>query len=1344
MPATSDATGGGGGGNPLGLTISTANLSSSTATAAVASSSVVSPRNDFVVSQRAADYELSRVDSLSLEEQEIMANIQELQAQLMQLRAEQEEDSDDEPPAVSLSTSTGANSQLIIVSNTLPVLLERVPHSGRWKATKTTGGLDKLMCLTGVRNDLNFLWVGWVGQHIPKHEHESVRRLLLQHNCLPVFISSDVATRHSTFSSDVLWSLFHYVSEPVALTSAAVNYHATKRFNKQDWRAYESANESFADAIAEIYNEGDAVWIHDYHLMLLPSLLRQRLPQCQIGWFLHTPFPASDVYCRLPVRAELLRGVLQSDLVGFQTFDYERHFVSTCQRLLGVECSHKGIRSAFGSTGAGSRDRFTSIGVFPIGISVEPFARAASSVPTLHRVNDLHRKFGTKRIILGVDRLDNIKGIPHKLLAMELLLQKFPEWQHNVVLIQIGISTRSGVVDSNSNYSVSTSTANAASTTANTPPASTTMASTAPPSSATVDAATDVTASPTGPTASSPPTTGRAGGSISSASSLAHDTSHHLEMSSQSYKNLLAHVNQLVGRINGTFGTLDYAPIHFIHQRVMQHEELCALYDLADVCLVTSTRDGMNLVSHEFVVCQQHFMRRKDERKKAARAATRAAFSSPTGRRSPHASTSTRPPQLNALPPMSLAGTHVPPPQISPTKILTEWEGEEGGPGVLIVSEFAGCSQSLSGALVTNPWNTEDVAVSIHQALSMCRAEREIRQQKLYRYVSSNTATAWSMQFLSDLRDAVQQNKRGSTQLPKLDVKHIVSAYRQAANRVIILDYDRTLTPQHALLPLAAVGPNFKSLLDTLSADESNTVFIVSARERKFLETWLQGVRVGVAAEDGFFYRMNLSNTREHWKTMSKFQYDAAAARTGVVDVGGYEPPPAANISGHSSRRSMSLGSISSFMASPFASNTSNNAYYPTQLFSDTSTGSVVDSATTTPTVSVDDAVLEGDNDGRDTAAWKSLVLPTMMNFSDRTPGSYIEDKESSLTWHYGDADPHFGGWQAKDLQIVLERQLIGTALEVYQGHHFVSVEHEGCTKAKVLEGILKHLSLPQQVRKKADREVDFVLCVCDATTDDQMFQTLHTLVNESKERHEKKKQQAAASRSAASGTTGATLAHPGNQRFASGQNGAASSSSSSSSSGSSGTSSAAGPASTLHRSKSVGVGRSSRTSTPTSASSLSSSRRKSDKPSRRRKTRSSRSDLGRLAEGNAEDDDLEAVRARAIDEDNKVAFSRLQKVPVRMAENVAIFTLVVGPDVQHSAGRHTSAFAVDSLGDVRKVLKKFADSSRPPLSQPQPSLKTTGTSTGSDADAGISPVMETHEEEMAAAEAATEPSEEE
>lgn len=1211
------------------------------------------------------------------------------------MRAAEEEESSDDEELPSSSEPGSSNNQLIVVSNTLPILLERVPQTGRWKATKTTAGLDKLMCLTGVRSDLDFLWVGWVGQHIPKHEHESVRRLLLQHNCLPVFISSDVATRHNTFSSDVLWPLFHYVSEAVALTFSSGlgtgGDHSSKRFSKQDWRAYESANESFADTIAEIYNEGDSVWIHDYHLMLLPSLLRQRIPLCHIGWFLHTPFPSYDVYSRLPVRSQLLSGVLQADLAGFQTFDYERHFLSTCQRLLGVECSHKGVRSSL----ADHRDHFTSIGVFPIGISVEPFAKGASSTQTLLRVNELQSKFGAKRIILGIDRLDNIKGIPHKLMAMEVLLNRFSEWQHNVVLIQIGISSRTSST-STVNSVAATSSGNAGgavethrstsdakySSSPESGSYSGGMSSPSRPKDASTGSDTVAASLAGGGMRAATPSGGAAtpSGSASQSAAASGSTESHtlqpLEMSSHSYRNLLAHVNQLVGRINGQFGTLDYAPIHFIHQETTSHEELCALYDLADVCLVTSTRDGMNLVSHEFVVCQQHFMRKKEERLKASRAASRSHTSptSPPATKSasvddhPALSSAESSSTKNVLlsPTASTSSSHA---TFSPTKILTEWEGEEGGPGVLILSEFAGSAQSLSGAMVINPWNTEDLAVCINQALSMCRTERELRQQKLYRYVSTNTATAWSMQFLSELGDAVAKNRQTSVQLPKLDRTDIVQAYRTARNRVIILDYDRTLTPQHSLLPLAAVGPNFKALLDTLSSDERNTVFIVSGRERKFLETWLNGVRVGVAAEDGYFYRMNLQNPQEVWKTMSKFHFDVAVARVGNgSSAAGLD---GSYFSAHSdtyqSRRSMSVSSQPSY---------SSYGAHTATIRSGGGGSSVVGS----------DSSFDGDD-----SSWKDLVLPLMLMFTDRTPGSYIEDKESSLTWHYDDADPQFGEWQAKDMQIILERQLIGTALDVYKGHQSISVEHEGCTKTRVIEAILKHLSLPQQVAKKKNCEVDFVLCVCDDVTDDQMFQTLNTLVEESKERHEEQRKRAEQEKRAAAAAR--------SRRHSIGT-----APSSATTKALSSLSRLPGSTSALNHSASQGkktvmIGRA-RSGSGGKELVLRQRRRSRSPVKVREQTSAPQKRLSGVSAGQQQadedtsdddEDDLDES-ADGIHEDNKVAFSRLQNVPVRLAENVALFTVVVGTDVQHSGAW---SYAVDTLTDVRKVLKDFIDESR-------------------------------------------------
>ena len=820
-------------------------------------SSVNGSRTELFLSSRTGEYDLrSSGADISIEEQEILAHIQELQIELAQLKEQAVENVSPTPEP------TDPGGRLIVVSNSLPIALEKITRTHRWRLHKTTGGLDKLMCLSGLRQDMPFLWVGYVGKRVPKQDEDAIRNLLLKMNCVPVFLDSHVASEAKAFSSDVLWSLFHYVPEPTRVASSNA-----RKFEQQHWEAYQIVNSEFAKVIGGIYQEGDRVWIHDHHLMLLPAHLRERVPKCSISWFLHTPFPSSDVYRRLPVRQELLKGLLSADLLGFQTYDYARHFLSACQLILGADCSPKGVRV--------DAHHFMSIGVYPIGIDTNHFATTALAPATQTRIQKLSKIFEGKKILLGIDRLDYIKGIPHKLLAMEVLLTRYPEWQGKVVLIQVGIASRTGD---------------------------------------TVEESAKVEESST-------------------------------------YRSLLVHINQIAGRINGAFGTLDYHPIHFINQPTVDAIELCALYKLADVCVVTSTRDGMNLVSHEFVVCQNN---------QEAAAATQ-----------------------------------------------TDGDFDDGcGPGALVLSEFAGCAQSLSGAILVNPWNTEDVAAAMHQALTMSRIEREIRQQKLFRYVSTNTVGKWASDFSEDLIEARQRNLNVTgSEPPRLLPRDALAAYRQAQNRVIIIDYDGTLTPIPTIPGVTPPSSFLKSVLESLSEDPNNTVFIVSSRERRFLEAWLTNVNVGMAAEDGLFYRMT---SQEPWKTMSK---------------------------------------------------------YPEQQQENFS-------------------------------SWKDMVIPVMQSFTERTPGSYIESKESSLTWHYRDSDVHFGSWQAKDLHTTLERHLCGTALEVVQGNRLVEVKHEGCTKATILEGLLKYMSLTDQISKRGS-EVDFVFCVGDDASDEQMFQSLHRIHTE-------------------------------------------------------------------------------------------------------------------------------------------------------------------------------------------------------------------------------------------------------
>jgi trehalose 6-phosphate synthase len=222
-------------------------------------------------------------------------------------------------------------------------------------------------------------------------------------------------------------------------------------------------------------------------------------PGVKIGFFLHTPFPSSEIYRILPVRREILLGVLQCDLIGFHTYDYARHFLSSCTRILGLPTMPNGVNF---------EGRYAHVGTFPIGIEPMQFVEGLQRDTVKTRLSQLEKRFDGIKVIIGVDRLDYIKGVPQKLHAMEIFLEQHPEMIGKVVLVQLAIPSRQDV---------------------------------------------------------------------------------------EEYQNLRSMVNELVGRINGQFGTVEWVPIHFMHTSV-PFEELTAMYALSDACLVTSTRDGMNLV----------------------------------------------------------------------------------------------------------------------------------------------------------------------------------------------------------------------------------------------------------------------------------------------------------------------------------------------------------------------------------------------------------------------------------------------------------------------------------------------------------------------------------------------------------------------------------------------------------------------------------------------------------------------------------------------------------------------------------------------------------------------------
>lgn len=399
-------------------------------------------------------------------------------------------------PAIDGSTEH----RLIVVANRLPVSAYK-DVDGCWQLQVSAGGL--VSALMGVGN-INTKWIGWPGVYIEAGpERDALTKAMEEEGYSPVYMDQKTCDLHyNGFCNSVLWQLFHYV--PLNIDSK-LSETRTLQFQ---WNAHQLANRQFADVVLRHYRPGDIVWVQDYHLMLLPAILKEKYSRMKVGFFLHTPFPSSEIYRTLPVREELLRAVLKADLIGFHTYDYARHFVSACTRILGLEGTPAGVED---------NGSVTRVAAFPIGIDPDRFTCALEAPEVRANIAQLLNRYAGRKVMLGVDRLDMIKGIPQKLLAFEKFLEEHPDWRDKVLLVQIAVPSRTDVPE---------------------------------------------------------------------------------------YQRLRSMVHEIVGRINGKYGTLTHVPIYHL-DRQLSFDELVALYAITDVALVTSLRDGMNLVSYEYVACQR-------------------------------------------------------------------------------------------------------------------------------------------------------------------------------------------------------------------------------------------------------------------------------------------------------------------------------------------------------------------------------------------------------------------------------------------------------------------------------------------------------------------------------------------------------------------------------------------------------------------------------------------------------------------------------------------------------------------------------------------------------------------
>ncbi|MEO8602783.1 MAG: bifunctional alpha,alpha-trehalose-phosphate synthase (UDP-forming)/trehalose-phosphatase [bacterium] len=383
-------------------------------------------------------------------------------------------------------------SRLLIVANRLPITVEVT--DGQMAISASPGGLAT--GLRGPHRQTGGLWFGWPGDTtgLDAAQRADLARHLDAERMVPVALpQEDVQGFYEGVSNGVLWPLFHYLLDQVPLEVS-------------DWGAYERVNQAFADAVAAQHQPDDMIWVHDYQLMLVPQMLRQQLPDARIGFFLHVPFPASEVFRTLPVRDRLLEGLLGADLVGFHTAAYMRHFASSLLRILGLPTDVDRVLAG---------DRQVHLGVFPMGIDAARFAALGDDAGVAREAAELRGSDGCQTLV-AIDRLDYTKGLPRRLLAFEKLLRNHPALIGRVRLIQVAVPSRAAI---------------------------------------------------------------------------------------GAYQDFRHQVDAMIGRLNGTFGTPHWVPVHYIY-RSLSEQELAALYRAADVMLVTPVRDGMNLVAKEFVAAR--------------------------------------------------------------------------------------------------------------------------------------------------------------------------------------------------------------------------------------------------------------------------------------------------------------------------------------------------------------------------------------------------------------------------------------------------------------------------------------------------------------------------------------------------------------------------------------------------------------------------------------------------------------------------------------------------------------------------------------------------------------------
>jgi trehalose 6-phosphate synthase/phosphatase len=573
--------------------------------------------------------------------------------------------------------------RLIVISNRLPFSIKSRTAAGVYEFVPSSGGLVSALSSYIARRsaeDPQFecVWVGWPGGTVEPLDQAAVRsQMRVEQRAQPVFLTEpEMDSFYHGFCNSTLWPLFHYFPSYTA-------------YSEEQWETYQHVNRIFCETALAIIQPGDVVWVHDYQLLLLPRMLRERAADVQIGFFLHIPFPSFEIFRYLPTqwRRALLEGMLGSDLVGFQTHDYTQYFLRSVFRTLGFE-------HHLGEITMGAEVRRAE--AFPIGIDFERFMDTARSPEVAELRQQLEAGLRGKKAIFSVDRLDYSKGLLHRLRGYECFLEKRPEWRGRVVFILNVVPSRGEV---------------------------------------------------------------------------------------EQYQRMKQELDELVGQINGAYGSVDWVPILYQY-RSLGFAEMVALYNLAPIALITPLRDGMNLVAKEYLA------------------------------------------------------------------------SKPDGTGVLILSEMAGAARELGEAVLINPNHRQEIAEALHEAVRLEPEEQVRRNRTMQERLQRYDAKRWVSNFLGSLaRIKGRQGRLATHHLGGALRDAFLTQYRQAHRRLVLLDYDGTLVPFASQPQLAAPDASLLELIDRLTRDPRNHVFIISGRDRTTLDDWFSGIPLRIIAEHGAWIR---------------------------------------------------------------------------------------------------------------------------------------------------------------------------------------------------------------------------------------------------------------------------------------------------------------------------------------------------------------------------------------------------------------------------------------------------------------------------------------------------------